>query len=83
MVRAHIRIPTTEDCRNFVNNINECVNLRGEKIVLQDGGMESQVDARSLLGVIYATCEFGDSLYMVNLTNDGHFPSFVDEYRVL
>lgn len=83
MVRAHIRMMTNEDCKRFVDDVNLSPQLENETVVLQNETGRYQVDARSLLGVIYAACEFNDHLYMVNLSEDGHFPGFVDKYRVL
>ena len=39
------------------------------------------VNARSFLGVLYMSAEYNDNLFLVNDTEDGKFPFFVDKYR--
>jgi hypothetical protein len=40
-----------------------------------------RVSARSYLGMIYASAEFGDYMYLMNETEDGYFPNFVNDFR--
>jgi len=40
-----------------------------------------RVNARSYLGMIYASAEFGDHMFLVNETEDGVFPAFINSYR--
>lgn len=52
-----------------------------DSFLIVDFNGRQRADAKSLLGVMYAVAEFNDQLYLVNETNDGSFPSFIDEYR--
>ena len=76
-VRAHIRIMGPAQAAEFVSKVNS------------DGSTNKyfvgkvRADARSLLGVIYASAEFRDSMYFVNDSDDGKLPSFIDSYRVV
>ena len=78
--RAHIRFNTTNEATKFVSQLNS--DSTTHKYVLEDFSCESRVNARSLLGVIYMMTDFRDTMYLVNETVDGHFPFFVDEYRI-
>ena len=78
--RAHIRFNTTEEATKFVTELNS--DGTANKYVIEDFDGDSRVNARSLLGVIYAMAEHHDSMFLVNETIDGMFPAFVDKYRV-
>ena len=52
-----------------------------DSFLIVDFNGRQRADAKSLLGVMYAVAEFNDQLYLVNETNNGSFPSFIDEYR--
>ena len=77
--RAHIRLSTTAEVSAFVGQIN--VDGTTDKYVIEDFNGIQRANARSLIGVIYAMSDFNDELYLVNMTRDGVFPSFVDAYR--
>lgn len=80
-VRAHIRFDTTAEATKFVTELNS--DGTANKYIIEDFKSQSRVNARSLLGVIYAMTEHPDNMYLVNETVDGHFPSMiVDKYRV-
>lgn len=78
-VRAHIRINTTEEASRFVSELNSDGSTN--KYVIEDFNCGSRINARSLLGVIYAMTEHQDEMFLVNETNDGFFPFFIDKYR--
>jgi hypothetical protein len=78
-VRAHIRINTTEEAARFVSELNSDGSVN--KYIIEDFNCENRINARSLLGVIYAMTEHQDGMFLVNETNDGFFPSFIDKYR--
>ena len=78
-VRAHIFINTTEEASRFVSELNSDGSTN--KYVIENFNCESRINARSLLGVIYAMIEHQDEMFLVNETNDGFFPSFIDKYR--
>ena len=77
--RAHIRLITTSDVTSFVSQIN--ADGTTDKYIIEDFNGIQRANARSLLGVIYAMSDFNDELYLVNMSRDGIFPSFIDVYR--
>lgn len=80
MIRAHIRINTTQEATDFVQAINADGSVN--KYVITDSSGAYRANARSLLGVIYAMTDFNDEMYLVNETEDGKFPYVVDKYRI-
>ena len=78
--RAHIRINTTNEATEFVSQMNTDGTV--DKYSIEDLEGNQRANARSLLGVIYAMSDYNDEMYLVNETNNGVFPSFVDSYRV-
>lgn len=78
-VRAHIRLITQRDLLDFMSKIGE---YKEENFIIENKDASVRVNAHSMLGVLYATNDFNDNTYLVNLTNDGCIPSFVEEYRV-
>ena len=76
-IRAHIRLTTNEDIAKFMAAIS---NL-DDTYSIEDFEGFQRANAKSTLGVMYATCDFGNQLYLVNETNDGHFPSVFDSFR--
>lgn len=78
-VRAHIHFNTTVEAADFVKELNS--DGTTNKYTLENFNGTSRVNARSLLGVIYAMTEHDDNIFIVNNTIDGYFPSFVDKYR--
>ena len=79
-VRAHIRLNTTMEANDFVAALNSDGSTDNYSVENFSGA--HRVNARSLLGVIYATVEFNDNMYLVNETTNGKFPSSIDKYRV-
>ena len=77
--RAHIRLNTTAEAGAFVAQIN--TDGTTDKYIIEDFNGTQRANARSLLGVIYALSDFNDEMYLVNMTCDGVYPSFVDAYR--
>ena len=77
--RAHIRLNTTVEAGTFVAQIN--TDGTTDKYIIEDFNGTQRANARSLLGVIYALSDFNDEMYLVNMTRDGVYPSFVDAYR--
>lgn len=80
-VRAHIRIMGPAEAAEFVSKVNSDGSTNKYYVENADGKVRA--DARSLLGVIYASAEFRDSMYFVNDSDDGRLPSFIDSYRVV
>ena len=78
--RAHIRVITTAEATQFVSDLNS--DGTANKYIIENFDCKSRVNARSLLGVIYAMTEHQDEMFLVNLTEDGKFPSVIDKYRI-
>ena len=78
--RAHIRLNGTRDANDFVKMINS--NGTTDKYTIEDFYGKQRVNARSLIGVIYALTEFNDEMYLLNESSDKELPSFIDKYRV-
>ena len=78
MIRAKIELITATEMRNFIS----CVNSDGtaDKYVLENFDGSFRADARSMLGVAYATAEF-DGVFLVNRTHDGVFPKGINKFR--
>lgn len=77
--RAHIRVITTAEAAQFVADINS--DGTANKYIIENFDGSNRVNARSLLGVIYAMTEHQDEMFLVNLTEDGKYPFSVDKYR--
>lgn len=76
-VRARINILTMTEKQEFQFALNDCT----DKFYIEDFSARRRIDPKSNFGMMYAMAEF-DGLFLVNETNDGFFPSFVDKYRV-
>lgn len=81
MTRTRIRIETAKDVNDFVSKLNSDGTC--DKYTVEDETGLHRVDARSYLGMIYASAEFAGKLYLVNETRDGVFPMFVYSYQPL
>ena len=78
--RAHIRLNTTHDANEFVKMIN--ADGTTNKYTIEDREGKQRVNARSLIGVIYALTEFNDEMYLVNESSDDELSYIFDKYRV-
>lgn len=78
--RAHIRLNVEKDVQDFVSDINS--DGTTNKYVLENFDSTHIVDARSYLGVLYFAVEHHDDTFLVNLSEDGRIPFFVDKYRI-
>ena len=78
--RAHIRLNNTRDANDFVKMINS--DGTTNKYIIEDRNGKQRVNARSLIGVIYALTDFNDEMYFLNENSDSELPSFIDKYRV-
>lgn len=79
-VRAQLSLETAREVSNFVKDINSDGSVNKYTLENFDGTL--RVSARSLLGAMYASMEFDGKVFLVNETEDGYFPSFVDKYRL-
>lgn len=80
-IRAHIRLNGVQEASNFVSKINQ--DGTTNRYIIENYNGTERANARSLFGVVYALSDYSDDMYLVNETDDGNFPSFVDEYRVI
>ena len=80
MIRAHIRLNTSQEASEFVQLMNS--DGTTTKYTITDASGKYRVSARSLIGVIYAMTDFNDEMYLVNETEDGVFSHKIDKYRV-
>ena len=78
--RARIRLNNTHEANEFVKMINS--DGTTDKYTIEDLYGRQRVNARSLIGVIYALTEFNDEMYILNESNDKKLPYFIDKYRV-
>ena len=78
--RAHIRLSTMNEIKSFV----ELLNTDGttDRYTIENANGSLRINARSLEGVIYAAIDYNDETYLVNETNDGVYPSGIDDYRI-
>lgn len=76
--RTAVRLERMRDIEDFVRKLNS--DGTTDKYVLENFDGSIKANARSLLGVIYMTTDY-EYTYLVNVSNDGQMPSFVNEYR--
>lgn len=81
MVKERIRLETNKDVVEFVQKLNSDGSI--DKYIIEDELGRRRVDARSFLGVIYASSEFSGKMFLVNETEDGKFPGFVSKFMPL
>ena len=81
MTRAKIRLQTSSEVNEFVKELNSDGTIN--KYIVEDEAGEYRVNARSYLGVLYASAEWGGNFYFVNETEDGAFPQCIDKFRPL
>lgn len=78
--RAHIRLNTMDEIKTFIDQFNRIGGV--DKFMVEDFEGKQRVNARSLVGMIYAMTDFNDNMFIVNETTDGVFPNFIDMYRI-
>lgn len=81
MIRTRIRLETNKDVTDFVSKLNSDGSI--DKYVVEDESGRHRVNARSYLGMIYASAEFAGRMYLVNETEDGKFPTFIYAFQPL
>ena len=78
--RAHIRFNKAKDVEDFIRSINS--DGTTNKYILENFDSTHVVDARSYLGVLYFAVDHADDTFLVNLSEEGKIPFFVDKYRI-
>ena len=79
-VRAHIRLNSISDIKRFVEQLNSDGSINYYVFECADGS--ERLNARSVNKVTNMAADYSDEMYLVNLTVDGEFPSFINEYRI-
>jgi hypothetical protein len=74
--RRQVCLSSKQAVINFVSALNRDGST--DRYVLENSDGSYTVSARSFLGVIYASSEFGDDIYLVNQSHDGVFPIALD-----
>jgi len=69
-IRARVRIVTQSEAVEFINAL--CDGKITDRFDLENFESSQRVNARSILGVLYATAEFKDEIYLVK--RSVHFP---------
>ena len=76
-VRAKIELSSRE---NIIDFIYALCDGSTDFFSIENFNSTMKVNARSILGVIYAVTEF-DALFLINDTTDGRFPASIDKFR--
>ncbi len=77
-IRAQIRLDTQQKVLEFMS----IVTKQTDTFIIEDAAGTARANASSMLGVLYASGDFGDQMYLVNETNDGFFPNEFETFRV-
>lgn len=75
--RAHIRLENQTDVLNFISTLSKFE----DSFSIENANGSHRVNAKSVIGVMYTVIDFPEELYLVNETNNGFIPAFVDSYR--
>lgn len=78
--RCRICIDTPAQAQDFVQKINSDGTIY--KYYLENFEGNKRVDARSYLGVIYASSDFEGQIFLVNETEDNKMPSFINDFLI-
>ena len=79
-LRAKLELTTNRRVAEFVQRINSDGST--SKWMLENFEGDCRVDARSFLGVLYASTEWGGEIYFVNASDENaELPGFIDDFR--
>ena len=76
-IRAKVKLITQNDAIDFIKAL---CDGKSDFYDLENFDGSQRVNARSILGMLYASSEF-DSLFLVNTTTDGRFPASINRFR--
>ena len=76
--RAHIRLTSQAEVMEFIQGL---CRFEDAFSIESRSGMH-RVNAKSVIGVMYTVFDFPDEMYLVNDSNDGVIPAFVDRFRM-
>ena len=75
--RAHIRLNNQHEVLEFITALSKFE----DNYSIESANGKHRVNAKSVIGVMYTMMDFPEELYLVNETNNGYIPAFVDNYR--
>lgn len=78
-VRMRIALETERDLVDFISMISRAKDIYR----LEDFRGEHAVNPGSMLGMLYARADFSSGMYLVNLSNDGCYPTEFEKFRVI
>ena len=79
--RAQISLETGKDVSQFIQELNSYDS--DGKWMLENFDGTYRVNARSFLGVMYASVEWNGEIYLYKADAENfEFPAFIDKYRV-
>lgn len=76
--RAHIYLDTQKKILDFMSIMTK----QTDTFMLENLDGKERANASSMLGVLYASGDYGDEMYLVNETNDGFFPNELEAFRI-
>lgn len=76
--RAHIRLNNQVDVMGFV----QALYNHKDDFSIENFAGDLRINAKSLIGVMYAALDYNDSMFLVN-DSGGPIPSSIDVYRVV
>ena len=72
-----LSLATAEAVRTFISVMGSA----NDDYILEDEKHKVRVDAKSMLGVMYATSENGPMFFLINASGNDKYPSGVDQFR--
>lgn len=76
--RTHICLDTQQKILDFMSIMAK----QTDTFMLENYNGKQRANASSMLGVLYASGDYGDEMYLVNETNDGFFPNELETFRI-
>lgn len=78
-VRMQISLTTRSAILSFLTKITSS----DDKFILEDFGGEFRTPATSILGVVNLAISCKGEVYLCNMSHDGQFPGWLDDFRAL
>lgn len=76
-IRMPLRITTQREGVEFIKTLGQL----DDSYSIESFDGKERVNARSMIGVLYAISDMGDNMYLVNNTTDGLFPLELEPFR--
>lgn len=77
-LRAHIRMNNQTDAMSLVQALSDM----DDAFYIENLSCTLRVNAKSIVGVMYAMTDYNDETYLVNDTRNGVYPRVVDGFRI-